>query len=442
MSAPQRHSVLEPATDALTQRWRAEWAIATVVFGLAVVAAWRQGGFWDGEAFVVGLVSLGALLAACAVTHPDRRGGLVLAGLGLLASWWLVRSVSAGTARSFLPLGASVLAFAAAFAAVRGLNGRAREIAGLALAGLGAAVATVGFVGLVWRWYPMAMPSQGLWRLSSTLTYADAAGALLGACLLIALGCGRFPALTRVAVCLTAGGLVATQSRGAYLAFVCAVLLVRRTQVVRFLPPLLAGAILGFVAVATSPLQGASPWLGAALVAAVAFSATSPWALRAVKQASDRTSAPMVAVAAGLVGLVGTVALAHHEIGLRALAPSNQDRLTEWSAALHQWASAPFVGVGPDQVLVFHAVDGDMAHFVHNEYLQVAADSGLLGLGLLGLVAVSLARTLRRFDALSAGAVAAVVCLAVAGAFDFDWHLPVVGLLGGWCAGLAARTGP
>jgi hypothetical protein len=32
-----------------------------------------------------------------------------------------------------------------------------------------------------------------------------------------------------------------------------------------------------------------------------------------------------------------------------------------------------------------------------------------------------------------------LVCCAVGGAFDFDWHLPFVGLLCGLCAGLAAR---
>jgi hypothetical protein len=76
---------------------------------------------------------------------------------------------------------------------------------------------------------------------------------------------------------------------------------------------------------------------------------------------------------------------------------------------------------------------------VHNEHLQVGADGRIIGLGLLGLVALSLAKALRRVDPLSACAIAAVVCWAVGGLFDFDWHLPVVGLVGGWCTGLAAR---
>ncbi len=59
------------------------------------------------------------------------------------------------------------------------------------------------------------------------------------------------------------------------------------------------------------------------------------------------------------------------------------------------------------------------------------------GLGLVALVGLSLVRDLRRAGPLSSCAVAAVVCWAVGGAFDFSWHLPVLGLLGGWCAGLA-----
>lgn len=102
-------------------------------------------------------------------------------------------------------------------------------------------------------------------------------------------------------------------------------------------------------------------------------------------------------------------------------------------------AARPFDRAWPDPPPLLHAADGLSAHFVHNEYLQAGADSGIIGLGLVGLVALSLAKALRRVDLLSACAVAAVVCWAVAGLFDFDWHLPVVGFVGGWCAGLAAR---
>ena len=84
---------------------------------------------------------------------------------------------------------------------------------------------------------------------------------------------------------------------------------------------------------------------------------------------------------------VSVAAFVHHELALHALAPSDGDRTSEWSAALRQWVSSPLVGVGPDRTLVLQADGGSTAHFAHNESLQVAADGGLVGLGLLGLVA-------------------------------------------------------
>jgi O-antigen ligase len=152
---------------------------------------------------------------------------------------------------------------------------------------------------------------------------------------------------------------------------------------------------------------------------------------------------PRVRMAAVLlvpVGLLLAVVLVHHEIALRALAPSDRDRSTEWSVAWHQWGSAPVFGVGPDRLLFFHTAAGTYAKFVHNEYLQVAADAGAVGLALLLAAVVTIFRAVRRVDALSSCACAALVCCAVGGAFDFDWHLPFVGFLCGMCAGLAARA--
>jgi O-Antigen ligase len=409
-----------------------------LVLVLAAVAGLRDGGFWHAEALAVALISGVLLVAALVAAPPDRRSTFVIASLGLLTLWWYIRSVTAGSGTNFLPLGASIIAFAAAFAAVRPLVGRAREHAALAMAGLGAVGALAGFAGLIWRFVPLAIPAQGLWRLSSSLTYADAAGLVFGVCFLLALGCARPPTVVRVVVCLNFAGLLATQSRGALLAVTCGCLLVPARRYGEFAVPLLAGLALGVAAIASSPGNGPTPWLAVLLVLGVVIAALSrPGSLSRWSTTHIRT---FVGVA-GIGAAIGAAVLVHHEIGLRALAPSDQDRSAEWLSGLHQWLSAPLAGVGPDRLLELHASDGSSAHFVHDEYLQIAADGGIVGLGFLGLVALSLARAIRRIDPLLSCAVGALVCWAVGGLFDFSWHLPVVGLVGGWCAGLAVGNG-
>ncbi|MFZ0250534.1 MAG: O-antigen ligase family protein [Acidimicrobiales bacterium] len=412
------------------------WGVPVLVLVLAAVAGWRDGGFWDGGAAAVAVIAAVLLIAALFRAPPDRREILVVGSLGLLVLWWFVRSVTAGPGADFLPLGASIIGFAAAFAAARPLIGRARQEAAVSMACLGAVGALVGFVGLVWRVMPLALPAQGLWRLSSSVTYADAAGLLFGVCLLLALGCERAPSLVRVVVCLNAAGLLATQSRGAYVAIACACFLVPARRYRDFAVPLLAGAVLGVAAIASSPQSRPVPWLGVVVALAVGVSL---WGERGVTWPRLGGWARVAGGGVALGAAVGIAVLVHHEIGLRALAPSDQDRSAESSSALHQWLSSPLAGVGPDRLLELHASDGSSARFVHDEYLQIAADTGIVGLGLVACVALSLAKTLRRSDPLSSCAVAAVVCWAVGGVVDFSWHLPVVGLVGGWCAGLAAR---
>ncbi len=108
-----------------------------------------------------------------------------------------------------------------------------------------------------------------------------------------------------------------------------------------------------------------------------------------------------------------------------------------WKSSLNIISERPFLGTGPGNYrLVFHkhkfkghtmlARYGKITRFAHNEYLQIAAETGLLGLaGFLLILIVIFARC---------GKVPAVSCalfsLAGHALVDFNMHLPATMILG------------
>ena len=166
--------------------------------------------------------------------RPDRRSVAVVAAMGALALWWLIRALAQGRPGAFLPLGASIDRFlGCAFLATRRLDGKYRVLATQLVVAVGAVSAAAGLLATTARWYPLAMPAQNLWRLSTTLTYSNAAGALLAVALLVGLGLDQRAPTTRLMVCLCAAGLVATQSRAAVLGALVGVVVVPVAQLRR-----------------------------------------------------------------------------------------------------------------------------------------------------------------------------------------------------------------
>jgi len=455
-----------------------------VVGGLLVAAVFRQGAFYAGDAGLVAVVSVVVTVALLA-RAPDRRSAAVVAAVAAFAAWWCVRAAAQGRASAFLPLGASALGFGCAFLATRRLQEPHRRLAATFVVAVGAVSAGVGLVATAVRWYPLAMPAQNLWRLSTTLTYSNAAGALLAMTLLVGLGLDPGARSARVMVCLCSAGLVATQSRGAVLAAVVGLVLVPLAQLRRTAVTVALGVVGGLAVVGTSNGGHGQPLALAAVVVVSALAAVvPPWHRRQPHLAlpsSDPTwassgqgadastwvgsgaDAPTGAGARGgggpwsvrrrvlLVAGIGVVAVAvlvgagvalKTPIERRVALASSEDRSYEWRSAFDQFRSSPLVGVGPDQLLQFRAPDGDVAHFSHNEYLQILADSGVVGELLLGLAVVCVVRAVRRRDVASSCATAALVSFAVAATLDFDWHLAALGLLGGWVAGLAGQGPP
>lgn len=414
--------------------------LAAAMVGLTAVAIFRRGALHDADAAAVGLVST-VVLAAGLARCTDRLAARVLVPFGGLAAWWMASAFLHTSPERFLPLGASILGFMAVFVVARGLAGGERSALAAAIVALGAISAAAGLVAEALRSFPLAERAQGLWRVATTLTYANAAGLLFAMALLLSVGWGARYRLTRLSTCLCAAGLVATQSRGAALAVVVGVLFVPWRTLLASLVPLLAGTAAGLVAVGTATGDSTHPVLVAAVVVTgtVALLAPPVGELGAgMRRRAGSVLVPaMLAVLGGLV-VLGVVLAAGAPIGRRLA----NDRSPGWAAAVQQWETAELLGVGPDKPLVLDAATRTVTPFAQSEVLQVLADTGILGELLLVAGGLGLASVLSRRDPIAACAAGATVAFAVAGAVDIVWHLPALALVAGSAAGLSARPPP
>jgi len=417
--------------------------LAALVAGITVAAVLGKGAFHAGGALAVAVLAAAVVVAALA--RGVGRGAVrVTVATGALAAWWLASAALHSRPHAFLPLGASVLGFLAAFLAMRALPPGLRSVGAGVAVGIGAVSAVIGLFAEGLRAFPLAARAQDLWRVSTTLTYSNAAGLLLGMTLLLGLGLDQRRRPVRLAVCLCAAALVATQSRGAVLATALALLLVPAAQMRSSLWTLVLGVLAGLAVVAMSTGDSARPLV--IVVVAVAAGAAvilPPGGHRRHLDLRRLLRPPgLVATLVAVTLVVVTLVVAGSALRRPIERRLNEDRLPEWSAATAQWRSSPLLGVGPDKRLVLDAATETTTAFAQSEYLQVLAGGGLLGAALLVASGVAVAADIRRRDVLTSCGTAALVAFALGGAVDFVWHLPALGLLGGWAAGIAARAPP
>lgn len=147
---------------------------------------------------------------------------------------------------------------------------------------------------------------------------------------------------------------------------------------------------------------------------------------------------------------------------------ANDERLMIWEAALAQHATSPVVGAGArmfyDGSLQYRSLKlpsyAEEALFAHNEYLQMLADYGWVGLGLVLLVVLAHGLNGLRFLhwfthhkflqtgrvtstnlALCLGALGALVATLVHAAFEFHFHVAATAVTGALLLGLLANPG-
>jgi hypothetical protein len=457
---------------------------ALLLLAAVAVMAIGQGGFYDVDRTVAELLLL--IGAAWLWRRGQKTGrsptgflrpvGPLVAGLGALAAAAVVSGGVGGRSQG-VPATLLVLAALAAAAVVGAAQARTDRhlLAGGAIA-VGVVVAATGWVGVVWRLSPLAHPDGGLWRAATTITYANAAAALLSLLALWALarlagatfepGSPRTVRLSRAATGGLLLGLAATASRAGLAAFVVglAVLayLIGPARIARSAWPAAAAAVVGFAGLmpgmsTTGPARPTLAILGLAAGSAIVL---IPWPARWVGSDPDGDrprngrSRPYVGLAAALLVAAGiavaTVGPAHINGWAGRVSVSSPDRSSATTAALRLWADHRAVGVGPGRTILIWSDHGRMVfdRFVHDEYLQVAVEDGVVGLAVLiyGVVRTLRAgwRTDRRrrqfggIDHLRAGPIAGLVAFAVHSGFDFVWHVPVVPLVAALGIGLAS----
>ncbi|MFR9805366.1 O-antigen ligase family protein [Pseudonocardia sp. RS010] len=420
-------------------------ALLGTALGVAVLA---QGAFYAGPFTVVAALVAGAglvaLLLRAAAPRPVSVAAACWAGFAL---WVLIRGLLDGAVADAVPSAAVALLLAVALPAAAGLAAEGRRLLQVVALALAVAVAGIGWFGTALHLSPLSMPSSGLWRAASSITYANAAGAVLVTGLLLALVASPTsrPLLRRAVVAALLLGLAVTMSRGAVLALAVGLAVLLATAAgrrsVRGLLPVLPAVALSCAGLLPSMPDGSVPRPLLALAGLAAGAAVL------LATSRRRRAAGGAGVGAALLGLLDLVtgpldgtapAGAVEAIAQTRLTGASADRVDLARATLADFADAPVTGVGPgllDLTYVDHA--GRLVHawFTHLEYLQVAAETGLVGLALVlagaaALIAGALrTRTVRGLPLSAVGAVAVLAAFATHSALDFLWHVPALPLL-------------
>ena len=439
-------------------------AMHVLVLGLSagVVA---QGGY-RGPGRLVLVVAVGAAvvlaLAGLRLRGAELRSPIVLAAGGL-AAWALVRGAASSQRLSGGPLALALAGVVAVVLVVARLEPRHRNELVRGLIVLGVVVAATGWVGVVWHREPWGLSNDGVWRAASSLTYANAAAAVLVPLLL--LSAGRLTARPRegglaVATAAMLVGAVATLSRAGAVSLGCGVLVLVVLAGPRRVLSAAAAPLLG-AAIAAAGMSGSmsltsAPGRPVAVVAMALGLCSAAAATRLHPLAKAGVLAAVLGLGvAALVGVHGQWSSLSAVLAVRVEAGSSA-RVQVAEAALNLVGEHPLAGVGPAAgPVTWPGANGSVVamRYLHDEYLEVLLALGTPGLALLLALLVAAGAALRRAHqqmpdhALVAAVSAALAAAAVHAAFDFVWHVPVVPLLLAALLGLlierpSPRTGP
>lgn len=389
--------------------------------GLAAVLTFAvvlQGLYSDSQ-LALGCAALAVLIVTFRATAMPRPALIAFIALGL--TLLLSAAINGFPSQSLKP--ALTLVFSAG---VFMLAFRAASVGGVGAAldaiVLPAVVAAVtGLIGVALHLERFAFESNG-WRLSSTLTYQNAAACLFAVAVPTALTrASSGSAVHRSAVAILTAGVVATQSRAGMLAWLVAVTIWMFHQ--RDLRTLIL-SITGTLVITLGLQRAISGDAGWSSMLAIGGIGAGIWVAASDIPARYLRRATAITLAFAMVTTIAGLAVAR-----RITEPSNE-RLTNWSRTIDQIAEHPLVGTGPgtfrletesrsQPVIVIHA---------HNEYLQVASETGVVGLAgvmvAIGMLAYAVWR--RRRQAAAVAAIASGGAFLLHSGLDFVWRIPAL----------------
>jgi hypothetical protein len=424
-------------TDSTSERWTSQLA-GPLLLVATTAGLLGQGAHYPSVQRPVGLlIALATVLALVGrpLTRDDLRLPPVVPALAL-AAWAILDGALVGGA------GAGPALLLAGMVAVllvcRRLRGEDRELLLAGIIGIGLLVALTGWLGVAGRAGSWAFQAQGLWRASSTLTYPNATAAALAPISLVVLGrLVARPGSVPLALAATGllAGLAATMSRAGALAFVIGLVVLAGLRGLGATARAVAGPVAGAV-VALACLLPSLPAADPPQPALALVGLGAGLALAAVTARLGWPTLGLVGgvLVAGIAGLLATGSAAQTVAEARVNLAS-PDRTGALQAALDLVAKHPLTGTGPGQAKLRWKGTDHGTHlyaYAHNEYLQLAAELGLVGLALLAILLAATAWLLWRARPTGhasgtwAGVVAATVAFTVHSGFDFVWHLPAI----------------
>lgn len=430
-----------------------------LTFGALLYGTVRQGGFYPHQFTIFGALMVAAtsvLVAKRFSTVSPRLLSIVPFAAAVAIS--AVRSGGWSSAASAWTVG-MVAAFGAwNLAALADDEERDLLLIGVQLVAL--VVAATSIWGVLVRRTPWARQIADVWRGESMLTYANATASLLVVVLFPTMAlavCRRSRLLAGVGVVLVVG-VASTQNRSGWLLLaagaVAQIALSReaRTAMLR------AWVVIGVASVVPAGVVAVQSGVDARIPMPLAVASIVAGAIAAAALWESGKEFHLAILSGGAA--LASLGLPRVRNGLAPVVRNRLDpeslltRFEEWEATLRVWGAHPWTGAGPGKAALSFDRDGQnfIALFAHNEFLQVGAEIGVLGIVGLGVALVVGMRAMRRArvsdravrvensesSALRVAAVVATGVFLAHSSLDFLWHLPLLVVVAGLVAGLAS----